>query len=288
MGSDHSSHLTFTLARSVLPAVACDCLWLSVRLHVSFPSLPRLRCIPKPTAKSRASVSLPGPCLEQSLYWLRRSRHCSTGYQVTNCVPAVGIIRTVRGNSLHSLITSYIMTYAFCSSVVCFHRRPALGSFQAVKTGSSNSSPQVWPLDALVDSLHICSSEKKGTSLVSNETFPEKCNINFHSKNCVRNKRLTCQIFNGIEQNKQTKKKQESCCVFVLFSRNCDFFFFQLLNAMMSQHGKLMVCQYTRLYKTNQPTYTQTSHRHWIKRRGCLLTQISFSERKLHWEWRGG
>lgn len=46
VGSDHSSHLTFTLARSVLSAVACDCLWLSVRLHVSFPSSPRLRCIP--------------------------------------------------------------------------------------------------------------------------------------------------------------------------------------------------------------------------------------------------
>lgn len=58
------------LARSVLPAFACYCLRLSVRLHVSFSSLQRIKCIPKPTAKLRASASPPGPCLEQSLYWL--------------------------------------------------------------------------------------------------------------------------------------------------------------------------------------------------------------------------
>lgn len=126
-------NLTFTLARFVLPAVACYCPWLSVRLHVSFSSLPRLRCIPKPTAKPRASAAIPRPCLEPSLYWLRRSLHCSTGYQVTNCVPAIGIIRTVRGTSLRSLITSYITTYAFCSSVSCSHQWCALGSFPDCK-----------------------------------------------------------------------------------------------------------------------------------------------------------
>lgn len=87
-------------------------------------------------------------------------------------------------------------------------------------------------------------------------------------------------VLNKTNRKKNKKKKQESCCVFVF----TKLIFFQLLNAMMSQRGKLMLCQYMRLYKTNQPTYTQTSHRHWIKRSGCLLTQISFSERKLHWE----
>nr|BAE88483.1 unnamed protein product [Macaca fascicularis]BAE89826.1 unnamed protein product [Macaca fascicularis] len=33
--------------------------------------------------------------------------------------------------------------------------------------------------------------------------FPEKCNINFHSKNGVISKQLTCQISNGIEQKKK-------------------------------------------------------------------------------------
>lgn len=70
VGSDHSSQSDFILARSVFPAVACYCPWLSVRLHVSFSSLQRLKCIPKPTAKPRASASLLGPCSEQSLYWL--------------------------------------------------------------------------------------------------------------------------------------------------------------------------------------------------------------------------
>lgn len=142
VGSDHRFQSDFTLARSVLPAVACYCPRLSVRLHVSFSSLQRIKCIPKPTAKLRASASL------QVLAWssvstdsLRRSRRCTTGYQVTNCVPATGIIRTVRGNS-RSLITSYITTYAFCSSIVCSHQWHALGSFQTVKTESSNLFPK--------------------------------------------------------------------------------------------------------------------------------------------------
>ena len=137
-------------------------IWLLLLLGLSYQLLPviahgspsdcmcpfqlqRLKCIPKPTAKPRASASFPGPCLEQSLCWLRRSLHCSTGYQVTNCVPAIGIIRTVRGNSLRSLITSDITTYAFCISVVCSHQWRALGSFQTVKTGSSNSFPKCDP-----------------------------------------------------------------------------------------------------------------------------------------------
>lgn len=41
--------LLLGLFDQLLPVTAC--LWLSVRLHVSFSSLQRLRCIPKPIAK---------------------------------------------------------------------------------------------------------------------------------------------------------------------------------------------------------------------------------------------
>lgn len=113
--------LLLGLFYQLLPVTAC--LWLSVRLHVSFSSLQRLRCIPKPIANLRDLSITPRSLLGAvSLLTHRRSLHCSMGYQVTNCIPAVGIIRTVRGNSLRSLITSYITTYALCSSVVCSHQ----------------------------------------------------------------------------------------------------------------------------------------------------------------------
>lgn len=121
VGSDHSSQPDFTLARSVLPAVACYCLQLSIRLHVSFSSLQRLKCFPKPTAKLRASASLPGSLLG-AVSLLTQKITALLHRLSSNCVPDVGIIRTVRGNSLCSLITSYITMYAFCSSVVCSHQ----------------------------------------------------------------------------------------------------------------------------------------------------------------------
>lgn len=113
--------LLLGLFYQLLPVTAC--LWLSVRLHVSFSSLQRLRCIPKPIANLRDLSITPRSLLGAvSLLTHRRSPHCSMGSQVTNCKPAVGIIRPVRGNSLRSLITSYITTYALCSSVVCSHQ----------------------------------------------------------------------------------------------------------------------------------------------------------------------
>lgn len=60
--------------------------------------------------------------------------------------------------------------------------------------------------------------------------------------------------FSMVLNKTHRKKKKYKKAVVFLFSQNCDFFF-QLLNAMMSQRGKLMLCQYTRLYKTNQPTH---------------------------------
>lgn len=113
--------LLLGLSYQLLPVTACP--WLSVRLHVSFSSLQRLKCIPKPTANLRDLSIIPRSLLGAvSLLTCRRSLRCSMGYQVTNCILAIGIIRTVRGNSLRSLITSYITMYAFCSSVVCSHQ----------------------------------------------------------------------------------------------------------------------------------------------------------------------
>lgn len=55
--------------------------------------------------------------------------------------------------------------------------------------------------------------------------------------------------------NKTHRKKKKTRKLLCFCFHKTVIFFFQLLNAMMSQHGKLMLCQYTRLYKTNQPTH---------------------------------